>query len=147
MFRQSRLEEQGFIFYRIWSTNWWNSAEKELKKLVLFILQYDKDEKAQEYPAIHEVLQIDEIIPVTFRPEMKMRVTQSSIVTVKNPEGKVLKVKFGKTQSIQPIKADRNGLITVYEKSPLAVSVIGRTEGEICPLGMLEAYYEILKVE
>jgi len=32
MFRQSRLEEQGFIFYRIWSTNWWYSSEKELKK-------------------------------------------------------------------------------------------------------------------
>jgi very-short-patch-repair endonuclease len=44
MFRQSRLEEQGFTFYRIWSTNWWYSVEKELKKVVAFISQVDKEE-------------------------------------------------------------------------------------------------------
>jgi very-short-patch-repair endonuclease len=48
MFRQKRLEEQGFIFYRIWSTNWWYSDEKELKKLVSFIFQFDKDERRTE---------------------------------------------------------------------------------------------------
>ena len=41
MFRQSTLEKQGFVFYRIWSTNWWHSEEKELRKLVEFI---DKQE-------------------------------------------------------------------------------------------------------
>jgi transcription elongation GreA/GreB family factor len=69
----------------------------------------------------------------------------SSVVTVKNPEGKVLKVKFSKVQS-QNIKPDGNGFITVYEKSPLALAIIGRAEGETCQLGMLELYYEILKV-
>ena len=37
MFRQSQLEKYGLIFHRIWSTNWWNSQEKELEKLLLFI--------------------------------------------------------------------------------------------------------------
>lgn len=89
----------------------------------------------------------EEIIPITLRPEAKRKVGFNSIVTVKNPEGKILKVKFSKTQSTQNVKADSNGLITVYEKSPLALAILGRTEGETCQLGMLEIYYEILKVE
>ena len=147
MFRQSRLEEQGFIFYRIWSTNWWYSAEKELKKLVEFISQVDKDEKQEAIPSLDDVLKVDEIIPITLRPEMKRKVGFSSIVSVKNPEGKILKVKFSKTQATQNIKPDTNGLITIYEKSPLALAIMGRTEGETCQLGMLELYYEIVSVE
>lgn len=34
-----------------------------------------------------------------------------------------------------------------YPKSPLAIAIMGRTEGETCQLGMLELYYEIVKVE
>jgi superfamily I DNA and/or RNA helicase len=34
MFRQTQLEKYGLIFHRIWSTNWWNSPEKELEKLL-----------------------------------------------------------------------------------------------------------------
>jgi len=37
VFRQSQLEKYGLIFHRIWSTNWWNSQEKELEKLLVFI--------------------------------------------------------------------------------------------------------------
>lgn len=70
-----------------------------------------------------------------------------SLITGKNPEGKILKVKFSKTQASQNIKPDNNGLITVYEKSPLALAILGRTVGETCQLGMLELYYEILCVE
>ncbi|MET0462811.1 MAG: AAA domain-containing protein [Chitinophagaceae bacterium] len=33
-FRQQELEKQGFVFYRLWSTNWWISPEKELQKLL-----------------------------------------------------------------------------------------------------------------
>lgn len=36
-FRQHELEKHGFVFYRIWSTNWWISPESELKKLLEFI--------------------------------------------------------------------------------------------------------------
>ena len=94
-----------------------------------------------------EVLKADEISPITLRPEAKRRVSLTSIVTVRNPEGKILKVRFSKTQASQNVKPDENGLITVYEKSPLALAIMGRTEGETCQLGMLELYYEIMKVE
>lgn len=147
MFRQSRLEEQGFTFYRIWSTNWWYSVEKELKKVVEFISQVDKEEKQEDILPLDEVLKVNEIVPITLRPETKRKVSFASTVTVKNPEGKILKVKFSKTQATQNVKPDSNGMITVYEKAPLAVAIMNRTEGEACQLGMLELYYEILKVE
>jgi len=38
VFRQEQLEKYGFIFYRIWSTNWWDAPDKELEKLLNFIL-------------------------------------------------------------------------------------------------------------
>ena len=37
LFRQKQLEENGFLFYRIWSTNWWENPELETKRLVEFI--------------------------------------------------------------------------------------------------------------
>lgn len=44
IFRENVIKPYGFIFYRIWSTNWWYSAEKELNKLVEFIEKLDKEE-------------------------------------------------------------------------------------------------------
>jgi very-short-patch-repair endonuclease len=146
MFRQSRLELHGFKFHRIWSTNWWNSLEKELNKLVSFISKIDLEEKVEQTPPVEDLFKVNEIMPITLRPETKKKVEVTSTVTVKNPEGKVLKVKFSKTQASQNVKPDKNGLITVYEKSPLAMAIMGKTEGEICQLGMLELYYEILTV-
>jgi superfamily I DNA and/or RNA helicase/very-short-patch-repair endonuclease len=147
MFRQSRLEEQGFTFYRIWSTNWWYSSEKELKKLVAFISQVDRGEKQEDILPLDEPLKTNEIVPITLRSETKRKVLFTSTVTVKNPEGEILKVKFSKTQATQNVNPDSNGMITVYEKAPLATSIMNRTEGESCQVGMLELYYEILKVE
>jgi very-short-patch-repair endonuclease len=147
MFRQSRLQEQGFTFYRIWSTNWWYSSEKELKKLVDFIYKVDSEEKQEDIRFLDEALKVNEIVPITLRPEEKQKVAFSSVVTVKNPEGNILKIKFSKTQATQNVKPDVNGMITVYEKSPLASAIMNRTAGETCQLGMLELYYEILKVE
>lgn len=62
MFRQSRLEEQGFIFYRIWSTNWFNYTEKELNKLVEFIHKSDLEEIQQTSLASEENIYSEEDI-------------------------------------------------------------------------------------
>jgi very-short-patch-repair endonuclease len=147
MFRQSQLEKQGFTFYRIWSTNWWYSVEKELKNVVTFILQVDKEEKQEDILQVDEVFKVNDIIPITLRPEMVRKVSFFSTVTLKNPEGKILKVKFSKKQTKQNLNPDSNDIIIVYEKGPLAVAIMNRTEGEVCQLGMLELYYEIIKIE
>lgn len=147
MFRQSQLEKQGFTFYRIWSTNWWHSSEKELKKLVAFISKFDKEEKFFEEPVLDDVLKDNEIIPISMRLETERKVNINSIVTIKNPEGKILKVKFSKKSSEQNLIPDSNGVMTLHEKSALAATIMNRTEGESCQMGMLELYYQILKVE
>ncbi len=36
-YRQKILEQHGFVFHRIWSTNWWRNPKKETHKLVEFI--------------------------------------------------------------------------------------------------------------
>lgn len=41
MFRQKQLEQMGYVFHRIWSTNWWHHPEKELRKLVAVIEEND----------------------------------------------------------------------------------------------------------
>lgn len=40
-FRQEQLEHYGFIFYRIWSTKWWDAADRELELLLDFIRKQD----------------------------------------------------------------------------------------------------------
>ena len=35
--RQKILEGHGFVFHRIWSTNWWRNPQKEIRKLVNYI--------------------------------------------------------------------------------------------------------------
>src|SRR5690606_13015830 len=38
--RQKILEGHGFVFYRIWSANWWRNKDREAKKLIDFIQQH-----------------------------------------------------------------------------------------------------------
>lgn len=49
VFRQQQLEKYGFVFYRIWSTNWWDAPDRELEKLLVFI-------KEQKAPAVQNSL-------------------------------------------------------------------------------------------
>lgn len=37
IYRQNQLEKQGFIFHRIWSTNWFKNFEHECQSLIAFI--------------------------------------------------------------------------------------------------------------
>ncbi|MDP8204721.1 MAG: AAA domain-containing protein [Candidatus Tenebribacter mawsonii] len=40
--RQKILEGHGFVFHRIWSTNWWRSSKREINKLVKFIKKIEE---------------------------------------------------------------------------------------------------------
>jgi very-short-patch-repair endonuclease len=39
-FRQKQLEQFGFTFYRLWSTKWWDAADRELQSLLTFISEH-----------------------------------------------------------------------------------------------------------
>lgn len=40
-FRQEQLERYGLIFYRIWSTKWWDAADREMEQLLDFVRAHD----------------------------------------------------------------------------------------------------------
>ncbi|MBK8724273.1 MAG: hypothetical protein IPL95_19085 [Saprospiraceae bacterium] len=39
--RQKILEDHGFVFHRIWSTNWWDNPRRETTNLISFIKQIE----------------------------------------------------------------------------------------------------------
>lgn len=45
--RQNLLEKHGFTFHRIWSRDWWESSERELKDLIDFIHQQDENDEGR----------------------------------------------------------------------------------------------------
>lgn len=44
MYRQKELENLGFIFHRIWSTDWWEDQEREIENLINFVNKEIQDE-------------------------------------------------------------------------------------------------------
>ena len=146
MFRQKHIEQQGFKFHRIWSTNWWSSPEKEVNKVVDFIHAADRDEIRNADTPNEEFYYDNFIEPITSRPVSKKKVEYSSVVTLRTPEGKIQKIRFAKIQS-KNNRPDKDGVITILENSPLGANIFGKAEGEICQLGMLEVFYEIMKIE
>jgi len=49
--RQKILENQGFVFHRIWSTNWWNNSQGETEKLIKFI-KNELQQEIEEYSGL-----------------------------------------------------------------------------------------------
>lgn len=43
IYRQKILEESGFVFFRIWSTDWWRNSDREFKKLVDFVSKIEEN--------------------------------------------------------------------------------------------------------
>ena len=146
VFRQNQVEQFGFVFIRIWSTNWWYSPEKEVKKLVDFIHAEDLKERntgSENYEPIYENTSVE---PVTLIKDAEKRVRLESTVTVKTLKNEILIIRFSRNEKNSTLP-DSKGILTVYQRSPIALALIGRKVGEVCQLGMLEVYYKIEKIE
>ncbi|MDB4606306.1 AAA domain-containing protein [Crocinitomicaceae bacterium] len=52
--RQSILEENEFVFHRIWSTNWWKNEKKEVRKLLEFITKIKSGSQKTEEQSKYE---------------------------------------------------------------------------------------------
>ncbi len=171
--RQKILEDHGFVFHRIWSTNWWRNANRETQKLVEFIKQteatksYNSEELAKTAFAFN-----DDIIPIesymsqsiTVEEENSMDIIASTETSL--PEVPVLKKDTVKADSRVDLKYMNNGKnITVqlttndgvvrdsgqgtqkiHFKSPLAESLLGHAVGDIVKVGNLDNYVEILHI-
>ena len=164
------------MFHRIWSTNWWRNPNRETKRLIEFIKQtettvngkvndYSKTAYAftddieilEEYVAQNSFIDFDkeseniQAIEQTAPKPVQTKIFADDVVKLNSKvqvkylnNGKDLNVHIVSTQNNKPIT---NGFQKIYEKSPLAVSLIGHVVGDIVKIGSLDNFVEILKIE
>ena len=171
--RQKILENHGFVFHRIWSTNWWRNAGRESSRLIHFIKdtvtthsKLDKVTKASFINAFtDDIVIIEDYVSQTSFFEIekdnetiqtieKVTPIQTKIFTDEVKLNSKIQVKYvnnGKDINVQIVstennKADNSGVQKIYYKSPLAVSLIGHYIGDIVKIGNLDNFVEILKI-
>jgi len=172
--RQKILEGHGFVFHRIWSTNWWRNPKRETSRLVEFIKNVEsKSPKAFDDKSKYGLAFTDDFaeikisVPLTkSEPEHEVKEKIKSIDhsekvqieffdKVVGPKSKV-KVRYinnGKNLTVQLAETASNkvemsnGIQKINNKSPLAISIIGKSVGETVKVGNLDNYVEILGIE
>ncbi len=172
--RQKILENHGFVFHRIWSTNWWRNPNRETKRLVDFIKQTEatvngtiKDYSKTAYAFTDDIEVLEEYVvknsTIDFSKEngniqaieqvteVQTQIFSDDVVKLNSKvqvkylnNGKDLNVHIVSTQNNKPTA---NGFQKIYEKSPLAVSLIGHVVGDIVKIGSLDNFVEILRIE
>lgn len=170
--RQKILESHGFVFHRIWSTNWWRNPQKESKRLIEFIKtvesrnDYNLNDDSKTSFAFTDEFQIVE----NYVAQTTTIDTDNEVATIKTIEkkeekqaklfkdeiilGTKVKVKYmnnGKDIKVHIVETANknelsNGIQKISMKSPLAVSILGHTVGDIVKVGNLDNYVEILEI-
>ncbi|MDC9721380.1 MAG: AAA domain-containing protein [Urechidicola sp.] len=171
--RQKILEGHGFVFHRIWSTNWWRNPKREAKILVEFIKNIENSSHSafedksttslaftdsielieNEVAKVAPILQQDlkETIEAISEKEIVQTELFENLVQLNSKvkvkylnNGKDLKIQLVEREIRSPEKA--NGIQKIYVKSPLAVSIFGKAVGETTKVGNLDNYVEILEI-
>jgi superfamily I DNA and/or RNA helicase/transcription elongation GreA/GreB family factor/very-short-patch-repair endonuclease len=170
-YRQKILEDHGFVFHRIWSTNWWRNPKREATKLIEFInsiesgSNYQPSDYSNEASAFTDDIEMvktnlakktnfdsgeeSEIIEIINNqivnsPISKNHIRLNSKVTVYYINtGKEVKVHIVDSTNKNEIV---NGVQRINYKSPLAMSLMGQTVGEIVKIGNLDNFVEIKEV-
>lgn len=165
LYRQRIMESQGFVFHRIWSTNWWRNPKRELSNLLNFIKALTDSEKGQgpelnpmsaaflheqppQYINVHHTAQIfesfdDQEIIIEEQTETK-RIAINDVVKIK-----YLNSDKDMTIQITPGKgslAEIGALQKISIESPLSRAIIGAREGDIVKIGILDNFVEVLEI-
>lgn len=171
--RQKILEEHGFVFHRIWSTNWWRNTKKETKKLVEFIrsiensspsLFEDKSSTSHAFtdnitiieneiskvsPSLQKDLK-ETIKAVTEKEEIQTELFKETIDV--NSKVKVNYVNNNKDLKIHLVSQETaktgivNGVHIVNIKNPIGVALKGKSVGDTVKIGDLDKYVRILEI-
>jgi superfamily I DNA and/or RNA helicase/transcription elongation GreA/GreB family factor/very-short-patch-repair endonuclease len=171
--RQNILERHGFVFHRIWSTNWWRNPKREINKLVKFIKSIENsnpsifEDKSKTGLAFTDDIKIANGNFQKISPEIQKEVKETIETISENKViqtdlfkdavkiGSKVKVKYlnnGKDLKVQIVEEEinksekSNGIQKVNNKSPLAVAIIGKGVGETAKVGNLDNYIEILEI-
>ena len=169
--RQKIIESQGFVFHRIWSTNWWKDYKKEEDKLVRFIRSTIESFTSENQNNLHLTADAfnDEIITFSRFSNIKSVDQYYEIenvelihedVDIKDHKairiGSIVKLNYINNDKIVTVLISDNqftknevvnGIQNINSKSPLAVSLIKKFKGEIIKIGNLDNYVEILDVQ
>jgi len=173
-YRQNILEDNGFVFHRIWSTNWWKSPKKEIKKLVEFInsvesMPESNDEgKSQVSDAFIHDVNDDYQSAIVANPSINKKTKiiaksiSSNVLAKAKPVSNVVSIKLNSVVTVKYLNNNKdisiklvnhtngvkkNGVQEVSIESPLGKSLITKTVGETVKIGALEKYVQILKIE
>jgi superfamily I DNA and/or RNA helicase/transcription elongation GreA/GreB family factor/very-short-patch-repair endonuclease len=171
--RQKILENHGFVFHRIWSTNWWRNSSRETTKLVDFIKQIEstknlnyKDHSHTAFAFTDDIVIIEDYVSQTSFIDIekdnetiqaieKVAPAQTKTFTDEVKLNSKVQVKYvnnGKDINIHIVSTENNkndksdGIQKVYYKSPLGHSLLGQTVGNIVKIGNLDNFVEILKI-
>lgn len=170
--RQKILENHGFVFHRIWSTNWWRNSTKETSKLIDFIkgvesstIQNFKDYSETAFAFTDNIEIIEQYVSNNSLIDVekdnqkmefieKVAPIQTTIFTEEVKVNSKVLVKYmniDKNINVQLVetennKTDNSGVQKIYYKSPLAASLLGHTIGEIVKVGNLDNFVEILEI-
>lgn len=171
--RQKILETHGFVFHRIWSTNWWRNSSRETTKVVDFIKQVEStsnpnynDHSHTAYAFTDDIVIIEDYVSQssfidtekdneTIQAIEKIAPVQTKIFTEEVKLNSKVQVKYmnnGKDMNVQLVLTENNkndnssGVQKVYYKSPLAGSLLGHTVGDIVKIGSLDNFVEIIKI-
>jgi superfamily I DNA and/or RNA helicase/transcription elongation GreA/GreB family factor len=170
--RQSILESNGFVFHRIWSTNWWRSPKREIKKLVDFIQNIESNSSPvstnHQYPSIAFSDDIEKIlgsIPIskvyksqkaeskTIKAISKAEISQKELFNETITIGCIIKVKYinlNKELKVKLVDSKNtstkkaNGTQEINIMSPLGVALKGKSKGDTVKIGNLDKYVEII---
>lgn len=172
--RQKILEEHGFVFHRIWSTNWWRNTSRETTKLIDFIKNVESSNKKEFADYSNTAFAFTDDIEIIennngqssyLDNEKEIEIVKSintkTIVQTKLfPDeiklGSKVKVKYvnnGKDISVQIVESENNlnelnkGLQKIYFRSALAISLIGHSVGDIVKVGNLDNFVEIIEIK
>lgn len=172
--RQKILEEHGFVFHRIWSTNWWRNTSRETTKLIDFIKNVESANKkefvdhSQTAYAFTDDIEfmvtcttpspyLSDENEVEIKKTLNSEITaQTKLVKEKIKLGSKIKVKYvnnGKDINVQIVDSENNvnelnkGPQKIYFKSALAISLMGHSVGDIVKVGNLDNYVEIIEIK
>ncbi|WP_430412152.1 AAA domain-containing protein [Kordia sp.] len=172
--RQKILENHGFVFHRIWSTNWWRNSKKETELLVQFIkniensdptLFEDKSETKYAFTNDVEVIgaviqndlleseaEISDVIDAVSEPKEKQVKLFQEVIKINSKvkikylnNDKDIKVHIVDEEITAPQKSKRIQKINC--KSTLGVALIGETIGKRVKVGKMDNYVEVLEIK
>jgi transcription elongation GreA/GreB family factor len=172
--RQKILENHGFVFHRIWSTNWWRNSNRETKRLIDFIKQTEENVKSKvkdnsqiAYAFTDDVVILEKYVAQNSSIDIEKeketidvieKVVPSQLDMFNNDIIKLnskVQVKYmnnGRDINIQLVSTENNkptpnNIQKIYYKSPLAESLLGQKVGEIVKVGNNDNFVEIIKIE